>query len=359
MAEPEKDTKTMEVVTGGALEALTRGEIESQIDIAKRYPRSMEKFTQRATDMACLDEETAASCLYHRPVGKEAGKLVYADGMSIRMAEIVGACYGNLRVYAMLISQTERQTVARGMAIDLENNFASSSEIIEVTVTSDGKPYSERMRGMIAKAALAKARRDATFQVVPKALAKPIETAVRRLLTGDAKSLDARRKAVAGWIKSLGIAETRVWQALGIAGLADLSAEHLTTLTGLRNAIQDKETSIDDAFPVEPIQTPQAKTAEPKPVDLPRVKKDKPSMAEDRPNPAAKDEAAPKEIEKSQEEIIAECLLWVESCPDEELQKEDGNWLMAELRKVKGTENQLKILRPFNARRQALAKASA
>src|SRR4249920_1119756 len=169
----------VEVLSSSAIEALNRSEIESQIEIAKRYPRSMEKFKERAIAMACMDEETAASCLYRRPVGKENGQMKYAEGLSIRMAEIVGACYGNLRVYATLLSQSERQVSGRGMALDLESNFASSSEVIEPTVTSEGKPYSERMRAVVAKAALAKARRDATFQVVPKALAKPIEQAVR------------------------------------------------------------------------------------------------------------------------------------------------------------------------------------
>lgn len=41
------EATSLEVVTGGALEALQRGEVESQIDVAKRYPRSLEKFKQR------------------------------------------------------------------------------------------------------------------------------------------------------------------------------------------------------------------------------------------------------------------------------------------------------------------------
>ncbi len=253
MAEIKKDGGEVEllgdVTANNVVEQMTRGEIESQIDQALRHPRSLEKFKQRATAMACLDEETAASCIYRRPVGKEEGKMKYAEGMSIRRAEIVGACYGNLRVYATLISQTERQVVARGMAIDLESNFASSSEVVESTVTSNGKPFSERMRTVVAKAALAKARRDATFQVVPRALATPIESEVRKLLVGDAKSIETRRTAVAGWIKSLGIEPARVYNALGIGGLSDLGLNEMETLTGLRTAIKDGDTSIDEVFP--------------------------------------------------------------------------------------------------------------
>lgn len=252
-----EEATELEVQSFSAVESMTRGEMDSQIEIAKRYPRSMEKFKARATAMACMDEETAASCLYRRPVGKEGGKQVYAEGMSIRMAEIVGASYGNLRVYATLLSQTDRQVVARGMAIDLESNFASSSEVVESTVTRDGKPFSERMSAVIAKAALAKARRDATFQVVPKALAKPIEQAVRKLLLGEAKSIETRRKTIAGWIATLGIDAKRVYAALGVEGMNDVGLEEIETLTGLRTAIKDGETTIDEAFPGEALKTPQ------------------------------------------------------------------------------------------------------
>lgn len=173
----------------------------------------------------------------------------YAEGMSIRMAEIVGACYGNLRVYAQLVEETPTRVRARGMAIDLETNFASSSEVLESTQKQDGSPYSARMRVVVAKACLAKARRDATFQVVPKALAKPVETAVRKVLLGDAVTIDKRRQAAVSWIGKLGIDVARVWHALGIKGSADLGPDQLFQLTGLRTAIKDNEATIDETFP--------------------------------------------------------------------------------------------------------------
>ena len=235
----------LEVVSGGALQAIQAAEIDRQIATAIAHPRSMAKFKARAIDMATIDEDTAASCLYSRPVG--GGKL--AEGHSVRMAEIVGACYGNLRVGAMIVSQTDRQVVARGVAHDLESNFAASTEVVEATIRKDGTPYDERQRAVVAKAALAKARRDATFQVVPKALCKPIESAVRQLLVGDAKSLESRRAAVRQWVVSLNIDPARVWTVLGVANETELGAEHLTTLTGIRTAIKDGEVGIDEAFP--------------------------------------------------------------------------------------------------------------
>jgi hypothetical protein len=246
------DTAPVELVSAlpsNTTELIERTEIDCQIATAKKYPRSIEAFKNRAISMATIDEETAESCLYRRPVGMKDGQQQYAEGMSIRMAEIVGASYGNLRVAASIVQQNERFVKARGMAIDLESNFAASSETVESTVKKNGQPYDERMRVVIAKAALAKALRDATFKVVPRALAKPVEAAVRKLLMGDAQTLAKRRDAVVGWINKLGIDPKRVWAALHIGGPADIGVEQLETLTGIRTAIKDGDSTIDDAFP--------------------------------------------------------------------------------------------------------------
>lgn len=221
------------VNASSALDTLERASIDIQVSTAHHYPRSMTTFKDRAIAIACGDEETGASCLYNRPVGKPgSGKQIFAQGMSVRMAEIVASCYGNLRVGARIIEQTERQVVAQGIAHDLETNFLCTSEVIESTVDKNGEPFTERMRITVAKAALAKARRDAIFQVVPKALAKPVEEAVRRMLYGNQASLTARRERVNLWVTTLGIDKQRVWNAVGVNGADDLTPATMSTQIG-------------------------------------------------------------------------------------------------------------------------------
>jgi hypothetical protein len=267
MVDDEVDTTTGELVQVGAsgLEALNRAEIDVQIATAKQYPRSLDLFQKRAISMATLDDETAESCIYRRPVGKKNGQQEFAEGMSIRMAEIVGASYGNLRVYASMVEQTPEFVRARGAAIDLETNFASSSEVIESTLDRYGKPFSPRMRVVVAKAALAKARRDATFQVVPKALARPVESAVRKILMGSAVTIEKRRANVVAWIEKIGIPAPRVYHAIGVQGPADLTVEKLELLTGIRTALKDGETTLDDAFPLVTPDPAQRKSDQPSP----------------------------------------------------------------------------------------------
>lgn len=258
----DNEISTLEVVPPSALSVIQKAEIDVQIATAHQFPRSMQVFKDRAVTMATIDEETAASCLYRRPVGKEkneSGQWVekFAEGMSIRMAEIVAASYGNLRVGAMIVEQTERRVVARGFAHDLETNYASTAEVVEVTVKrpdakkgeKEGQPYDERMRAVIAKAALAKARRDAIFQVVPRALARPVEAAARGVVVGDARTLDQRREVWMAWVVKIGVEPARVFAALGVKGAADIGVEHLETLVGLRTALKEREITLDEAFP--------------------------------------------------------------------------------------------------------------
>lgn len=251
------NAEIVDAIGNSALEAIERASVDMQVATAHKYPRSISRFRETAITLATMDEETAESCLYKRPVGKDkmTGKEVYAEGMSVRMAEIVGASYGNLRVAARIIDQNERQVTAQGVAHDLESNYASTSEVIESTVDKSGKPFSERMRIIVAKSALSKARRDATFQVVPRAIAKPVEHACKELLFGNQISLSKRRERVLSWLNKLNINIKRVWNALNVAKIDDVGLEELETLTGLKTAIQNNEVTLDEAFPELPKQS--------------------------------------------------------------------------------------------------------
>ena len=234
-----------------ALLDLERASIDMQVATAHQYPRSLAKFKENALALVTLDEETAASCLYRRPVGRDRdGNETYAEGMSIRMAEIVAGCYGNLRVGTRTIESTPRYVVVQGVAHDLESNFLSTAECKEATVKRNGQPYDERMRVVIEKAAAAKARRDAIFQVVPRASAKFLETAAKNLLFGNASSITKWRTRIAAWVKTLGIEEARVWKSLGVEGADDLKQSEIETLIGIQNALKSGDTTLDEAFPL-------------------------------------------------------------------------------------------------------------
>ncbi len=238
------ETTELEVVEPSSLEIINKSEIDCQIATAHKFPRSLAAFQSRAIDMVSLDKETAESCVYSRPVG--GGK--YAEGESVRLAEIVSATYGNIRIAARIVEQSERMVKCQGVAHDLESNTLVTSECIESTIKKNGDPYDERMRIVVAKACLSKARRDATFQVIPKALCKKLVEKAKDVMNGGA-SLEDRRNGAYKWIQSLKISNERVFGSLKVDGVEDIGEKHLVTLTGLKTAIKDKEITLDEAFP--------------------------------------------------------------------------------------------------------------
>lgn len=252
---PEQNS--IELMPTSAIASLERAQIDSQIATAHAFPRSLEQFQKRATSMATLDLDTAESCIYSRPVG--GGKT--AQGESVRLAEIVAACYGNLRVSARIIEQSPRMVRCEGVAHDLESNYAGKSECVEPTVTKEGNPYSESQRAVVAKACLAKAYRDAVFKVVPRSLCKSITQAARGVINKEVATLEQRLSRVKQWLKQIKVADARVFAVLGIKGWADVNDEHLLTITGLRTAINEQEITVEEAFPSAPVASKQSASA--------------------------------------------------------------------------------------------------
>lgn len=239
----------LEVLQPSAIEAMERASVDVQVTTAHKFPRSLELFKKRALQMSTLDTETAESCIYLRPVGKKDGKMQYAEGASIRMAEIVAASYGNIRIAARIIEQTERYVKCEGVAHDLESNYAAKSETMETTVTREGRPFSEGMRAVVAKACLAKAFRDACFKVVPRALCKSVYDAAKNVANGKDQPISERIKRVQAWIVSLKIGDDRVFSMLEVKGWSEVTSDHLIKLTGIKTAMSDGDLTIDDAFP--------------------------------------------------------------------------------------------------------------
>jgi hypothetical protein len=262
-------------VESNALGIMERATIDIQIATAHRFPRNIDKFIERAKKMVAVDMETAESCIYRRPVGKDGDNQTFAEGESIRLAEIVAACYGNIRVSGMVTEMTDTYVKAIGIAHDLESNYAAKAEAMESVVKKDykkkngevvkGKPYDDRMKVVVAKAAQSKAMRDAIFRVVPKSLCKSITNIAREVIAGTERPLEERRKQVQSWLAKLSIEPERVFAVLGVQGISDLGTSELETLTGLRTALKDGDTTLDEAFP--PLMFDEKRQAEQKNID--------------------------------------------------------------------------------------------
>lgn len=241
--------EVIENIPVGALEQMERASIDIQINTAKKYPRSLAVVKQRMLSFATLDEETAAGCFYTLPA-RRGGDNKPLQGPSVRLAEIALATYGHLRAGSRVIADDGKVLTAQGVVHDLENNVCISIEVKRRVTTKDGRRFSDDMVVTTGNAACSIALRNATFRVIPLALVKPVYEAAKRLAIGDAKSLSQRRAVAVEYFVKMGVPKDRIFGALGVSGLEDVTLEHLEVLQGYRTAIADKETTIDEAFPV-------------------------------------------------------------------------------------------------------------
>ena len=248
-----------------ALEAQTRGEIDIQVVTAKRYPRSITKFKQEIDSLALLDKETAAACIYALP---RDGKSV--EGPSARFAEIIASCWGHMRVQTRVSSEDEHFITVTGVAWDLERNVAKSVDVRRRITKRNGQRFNDDMIVVASNAGGSIASRNAVLQVVPRAYWFPTYEKCRKAAVGDQKTLASRRADALDYFQKMGIERARVFSLLGVAGVDDMTSEHVLQLIGLATAIRDGETNIDEAFPPVSAKTgdgnvvrmPQAKSAE-------------------------------------------------------------------------------------------------
>lgn len=245
--------------TGEIVEQPQWGDTDIQIATAKRYPRSIKSFIERATTMATITPDVAKSCFYALP-RKEQGVQKMIKGPSARLAEIVASAWGHLRVEGRTVGEDAQFVTSRGVAWDLEANVAIAFEARRRITNKDGRRFNDDMIAVTANAATSIALRNAIFKTVPSSYWRPIYEQCLKVSVGDAKSLDARRKDAVAHFGGLGVTAERVLATLEKRAIEDVDASDIETLIGLANAIKDGETTIEEAFPAPAIREVQRKT---------------------------------------------------------------------------------------------------
>lgn len=248
------DQTEQSVVSAGSLSEITRAEVDIQIATAKRYPRSLKRFRHLATEMATLDEETAASCFYSLP---RSGKKI--EGPSARFAEIIAVAWTNLRCGARIINIGQSLLTAQGFCHDLESNVGATIETQRRITDKGGRRFNDDMIVVTGNAASSIAYRNAVLKVVPKAYWQPVWQAARDTAIGNAQTLSHRRQKAMEFLSKMGVAEKQILLVLGREGIDDITLDDLGTLRGLITAIKDGDVSIEEAFQ----PAPSEKTSSP------------------------------------------------------------------------------------------------
>lgn len=247
MSAAEEEVREIATSENTMLQMVSKAELDQQIATAHAYPRSLKKFRAKCLDMATLNEQIADECIYALP-RKEGGQVKMIEGPSARLAEIVANAWGNNRAGARVVEEGREFVTAQGVFHDLEANSAITYEVRRRITNRSGQRFSADMISVTANAACSIALRNAIFKGVPKAFWADIYDAARQVVAGDAHTLVNRRSTALGHLQKIGATQEMVLKLLGVAGLEDITLDHISTLKGLFNAVKEGELTVEQAF---------------------------------------------------------------------------------------------------------------
>ena len=304
----EVDVLPPDNATAGAIEQMTRAEIDMQVATARKYGRpDLSVITKRVLDIVCRNQESAERAFYTlRRKGKDGEKLI--QGPSIRLMEAAIAQYQHSRVDAQVIhvdtTSATPHVLVSGVCHDLLNNVAIR-QVVRRTIhaftdrETGQKKVTDDAITMAVNSAASFAIRNSARRVLPDTLVQEALTQAKRVAVGDAKSLADRRALWIERLGKLGVDTKRVLATLNRAAVQDITAEDLETLIGLASAIRDEQMTIDEAFPepatVTTSPAPVVTTAAPVAPEAAatrtrRARADKPKVADPDPTPPQADD---------------------------------------------------------------------
>ena len=232
------------------LQAVTAAEIDQQIATAHRFPRDVVASLNKMQSLALMDEETAADCFYHLERRGKDGSVTIIEGPSVRLAEIAATSWGNMRFATRVVGNDGRMVTVEAVAHDLESNVASSQQQVRSIVTKYGQTYSTDMQVMTINAASSVARRNAIYNVVPKAYINKIVEQCKQYVKGAAaNSLRDRVQKLVSAFSKYGITAEMIVAKCGVATLEEITPEMVVNLTGIGSAIKDGAIDPREEFP--------------------------------------------------------------------------------------------------------------
>lgn len=286
-------TRELEKRPDVQLSSFDMASIDIQVATAKKYPRSIGKFKQKAITMATQDLETAESCTYYIPRGNG------ITGPSVRLAEICASAWGNLRVDARVVGDDEKYVYAEAVSWDLENNAAFRRTIHRRITDKRGKRFNDDMVAVTANAAAAIAKREAVFDIVPRSYIREVQRTAQGVARGDANTLNDRRASAFQYFAKHGVAAEKILKFLGRKKIEDVDLDDVVILRGIHTAINDGEIKAVDAFPEKRTQ-PDAPS--PDEVAGSKATKARKDMANDKPEPEADAEVEAEAVAEVKEE---------------------------------------------------------
>jgi hypothetical protein len=239
------------VVIPTMAESVAKAESMTQVDVAKRYPRSVAKFKKDLETLATSSREIAGKCFYTLPARKGAESAKPISGPSIRMAEMMASSWGHLAMRCWHVATDDRSVTVAARVWDMQSNVAHQEEFVASIMRAGGKfRYGDDMIATTIRAAMKKALRNAILAVVPKAYYEELKGKIMQVAAGNVKDLKGSiAGAVKAWHDKFGVTEQQILKCLKRDAVDEINAEDLIFLRGFWTAVTEGEAKVEEIFP--------------------------------------------------------------------------------------------------------------
>jgi hypothetical protein len=236
------------ITTLGGMDALTRSEINLQVEFAMQHPRSIEKVRKELESLITLNQAIAEDSFYTLKRKDKAGNVKLIQGPSIRFAEVLCYCWGHVR-WGKQISDVDAEFVTgEGVFMDLQRNIVGKVKTKRRITDSNGRRYNADMIQTTGNASASLAYRNAVTGSIPQALWKDVLEKAKITAVGGTQSIAEKRTLAIQYGAKIGVSEDQIYSTLGIQGINDIGIDELIALRGLYNSLKDGETTLEEAF---------------------------------------------------------------------------------------------------------------
>ena len=221
-------------------------EAQGKLLMAKRFPRNYTESYAKAIE-ACQRKGFAEKAFFSYP---RAGQTV--TGVTIRFAEEMARCYGNLDYGIKEMSHEEGKSEMQAYCWDLETNTISSQNftVEHILETKSGNRKLTSQRDIYERTANDGARRlrSRILAILPPDLVEDCILECKKTLAGqnDIPLIDTIKNMVTGFAK-IGVTKEMLEKRLGHT-LESVNTDELTEYIGIYNGLKQKETTISDWF---------------------------------------------------------------------------------------------------------------
>lgn len=242
---------------------IAKAEIDTMISTAKAYPRTVAKCIEEAVALATISEEVAASCIYALPRKDKDGNRIEIKGESVRLAEIMLSCWGNMHAATRIVEVAEKHITTEGVCWDLEKNVkVTMPDKVSIWFGEKGGKGGYRanndMQVMLSKASCAKSFRNAVFKAIPKTFVQMVYQEAIKKAIGDVKTLSSKVTNVVNKLVKMGLNKEEMMNYFGHTKLEEFTTDDYAALIGIGTALKDKMIKPEEVFASEKLDNESA-----------------------------------------------------------------------------------------------------